>query len=348
MKSPKNIEFPYHNGVQIKAENANTFDGRIAESVKEELDVTLWLNWIGEQYYKFTEASKRKKLEKYEFIEQTEREQEAEEKKSLLRHLQVKPNPLKYASISKVYLNYAVVALGMFVEFLIFQNIAENVFGMSLFKSYCVGFLVLLFTKFISISTLKYIKQWIQEQNLLFRTIEKTIIFVFAVLILLNATMLGVLNLNQIDQQKKIGQIENLEISIAEAVEYNEDSSQMETDLAKLQAELNGEESGFLKIVKVISIALIGFLSIGGGAYFFVIADFYNDALKLKKKLEAQRDRQAELRANLGYFLTTYDDLVSLQKEITQLFGQKHFLEKCLSPKQSEVLKINPENNNSL
>ena len=348
MKSTKSKEFPYHNGVQIKAENANTFDGRIAESVKEELDVTLWLNWIGEQYYKFTEAFKRKKLKKYELIKQTERELEAEEKKSLLRHLQVKPNPLKYSSISKVYLSYAVVALSVFVEFLIFQNIAENTLGMSHFKSYCVGFLVLPFSKLISISTLKYIKQWVQEQNLLFRTIEKTIIFVFAVLILLNATMLGVLNLNQIDQQKKIAKIENLEVSIAEAVEYNEDSSQMESDLAKLQAELNGEDSGFLRVVKIISIALIGFLSIGGGAYFFVIADFYNDALKLKKKLKAQRDRQAEFQANLGYFLTTYDDLVSLQKEIIQLFAQKSFLEKLLSPKQSEALKIKSVNNNSL
>ncbi len=347
MKSAENKEFPYNDGVHIKAENGNTFDknSRIAEAVKEELDATLWLGWIGEQYYKLSEASKRKDLKKYKLKEQTSREKEAEAKKSLLQHLQVKPNPLKYASKFKVYFNYIVVILGMLAEFFIYQGIAENAFGMPLFKSYFVGFLVLLFTKFTQISIFKYIKQWIQEKNLRFRTIEKTVIFVFVLLILLNGLMMGITNLNEIDRGKKIQQIEYLSESIAESEEYGENTSEMETELAEIQSELNEEENWFSKIAKFISVAFIGLLSIGAGAMLFVIADLYNDALKLKNKLEKFRDRQAELHANFNYYLTTYDDLISLQKEIIQLFGQKHFLEKLLSPKQAESLKIPTEEN---
>ena len=126
-------------------------------------------------------------------------------------------------------------------------------------------------------------------------------------------------------------------------MEYGEDTSEMEAELNHLQAELNEKESPFFIIARYLSIALIGLLAIGCGATLFVFADLFNDALRLKKKLQKEKDRQAEHRANFEYFLTTYDDLLSLQKEILKLYGQKQFLEKLLSKQREQDMKILPQ-----
>jgi hypothetical protein len=76
------------------------------------------------------------------------------------------------------------------------------------------------------------------------------------------------------------------------------------------------------------------------GAVLFCMADLYNDALKLKKKIQKQKDLLSELRANLEYFITSYDQLIVIQKEVIQLYGQKHFWEKVLSKERVEELNI--------
>ncbi len=344
MELNNDSSFPYTLGVQYKPEHSNSFDaGRVPESVKEETDTLLHLKRIGEQYFKYTQAGKRENRKDYRLLPQTKHEQETEEKLNFLRHLQVKPNVLRFATTAKVWTNSIVVFLGMIAELFIYQSIAENAFNMSIVKSYFIGVLVLLFTKFVQVSIQKHIKYWIKENNILFRSVHKTLIFVFVGLIFLNAMMLGITNLNQINQLKKIEQIECLSSSIDESQEYGEDSAELETELNQLQAELHKDVNGFFTIAKFISIALIGLLAIGCGATLFVFADLYRDALKLQKDIQNLKDRQAELRANVGYFLTTNDDLLSLQKEILQMFGQKHFLEKLLSSEREKDLQITTE-----
>jgi len=340
MEKKNDNEFPCETGTHFKTEHSNTFEGRIPEVVQDETDALLHLERLGQQSQSYNEAAKRKNRKDYPLREVTQREQEAEEKKSLLMHLQVKPNALRYSSPVKVWTYYIVVLLGMGAEFFIYQSIAENAFGMPPFKSYITGMLVLLFTKFVQVAIQPHLKHWIKENNLLYKSVHKIVIFVFVGLILLNATMLGITNLHQINQTKKIEQIESLSTMIADAEESGEDTTELEAELNQLQGELGEKESGFFVIAKYLSIALIGLLAIGSGATLFVFAELYNDALQLKKKLQKEKNAQAEHRASREYLLTTYDDLLSLQKEILKLYEQKQFLEKLLSKQREQDMKI--------
>lgn len=338
-----NKEFPYAKGTLFESGDSNNFKGgRIAEATKEELDKNLFLKWAGQQHYKYTSTAKKKKKEQ-NLLDTTPLEQEAAEKKEFYQHIQVKPNPLAYATAVKVWIYYTIVILGMLAEFFIYQSIFENTFGMVGFKSYFSGLLVVLFTKFVQFAIQKHIKHFIKTSNLLFKSITKTAVFVLVGLVILNAVMLGITNLNQINRTNKIAQLGYLSSAVDEAIEFGEDTEALETELSQLEAELNEEESGFFTFAKLLSIGLIGLLAIACGAVLFAVADLYADVLRLQNKIQKLKDYQAELRANFSYFLTTYDDLVILQQGIIELFGQKHFLETLLSKEREDDLKVHAE-----
>ncbi|GEM_PF-3576469 len=338
MEQKTNQEFPYVSGTQFKDENANKYPNSIPDIVKDELNLGLWLSWIGEQYYHSFEANKRIK-KAYHFKGQTRREKDAQEKNDFIQHLQSKANSLRFASKFKIWLLSFVVIFGVSGEFLIYVSIAENAFGLLPPKSYFLGMLAVMFAKFVQVVSMKHIKMWIKENNVLLRSIQKTILFVLVGLVFLNAMTLGITNLNQINQSNAIARVEYLSSSISEAEGYGEDTSALESELSALQAELNGE-SPFITTVKFIAIGLIGLLTMACGAVLFCMADLYNDALKLKKKIQKQKDLLSKLRADFEYYLTTYDQLLSIQKEVIQLYAQKAFLEKLLSPKRTDELKV--------
>lgn len=342
MTKKNNKRYPFDIGYQYEKTDFNSFedDSRIPEAVKEEKDTLLFLDQVGEQYYSTNEASKRKELKKHEFLSLSILEKEAEEKKNFLAHLGVKPNTLRYATKFKVWIFYIAIGLGGVAELLIYQNIAYESFSMPELKSYFIGFLVLLFTKFVQVAIQKNITSWVKENNLLFRSVHKILIFSLVLLVLINAVMMGVTNLNNIEKQKKIEKMEYVSSSIDDAQDYGENTSDLDAELSELEAELYEDENAFFVVAKYISIGLLGLLTIGTGAVLFVVADLNKDALSIKKKIQQLQDRQADLRANVPYYIDTYNELLSLQHEIIKSYGIKHFLEKLLSEKQEEALKI--------
>lgn len=344
-QNKKGIVLPFQKGTQYTKEDFNSFEkgSRIPELVKEEKDYHLFSSELGIQYYLNTQASKRKERKNYLFLPQTKYEQEAAERNSFLQFLQIKPNALVFATKLKIWIYYVIVILGILAEYIIYQSIFENAFGMPVIKAYLSGFLVLLFTKFVQLSLQNHIKHWVKENNIKYRTIFKTILYVFIVLILTNAVFMGITNINEIEQQKKIADAEFVALSIADAEEFGEDVTELLAEQKQLESELNEDESLFFTIGKYLSIGLIGLLAIGAGAILFAMADLYQDALRLKARIQKLKDRHAELQANFEYFLTTYDELISLQREIVQLFGEKQFLEKLLSKQQETALKTPSE-----
>jgi hypothetical protein len=345
MTKKENNQYPFSIGYQHKKTDFNSYEegSRVPEVVKEEEDINLFFSMIGEQYYSNHEASKRKKLENQNFLELTKLEKESEEKKNFLAHLGVNPNPLRYATKFKVSILYIVIGLGMVGEFFIYQNIAFESFAMPEVKSYFIGFSVLLFTKFIQVAIQKHITSWIKENNLLFRSVHKTLIFVLVGMVLINAVMMGITNLNNIEKQKKIEKMEYVSSSIDDAQDYGENTADLDAELSALEAEIYEDESWFIIAARYISIGFLGLISIGAGAILFVVADLNKDAISIKNKIQQLKDRQAELKANLPYYVDTYNELLSLQHEIIKSHGIKHFLEKLLSEKQEEALKIKSE-----
>lgn len=345
MTKQENNRYPFNTGYQHKKTDFNSYEegSRVPEIVKEEEDINLFFSMIGEQYYSNHEASKRNLNAKLDLIEFTLLEKETEEKKNYIAYLGVKPNPLRYANKFKVWTYYIVILFGIVAEFLIYQNIAYESFGMPEVKSYFIGFLVLLFTKFVQVAIQKHITSWIKENNLLFRSVHKILIFVLVGLVLINAVMMGITNLNNIEKQKKIEKMEYVSSSIDDAQDYSESTSDLDTELSGLEAEIYEDENWFLIAAKYISIGFLGLITIGAGAILFVVADLNKDALSIKKKIQQLKDRQAELKANLPYYVDTYNELLSLQHEIIKSHGIKHFLEKLLSEKQEEALKIKSE-----
>lgn len=342
MKNNSDPNFPLQQGIHSEASHSNNFE-KVPTAVQEEMDALLYLDWIGEKHYSNSQASKRLQIE-HQLLELSQKEKEAVEKKNFLQHLQVLPNPLAYTTKTKVWTYYIVAIIGMMAEFFIYESIFNNSFGMSATKSTLSGLLVLLFTKYVSVAIQKHIKHWLKENNLRFRSIHKIMIYSLAGLILLNAMLLGLTNLGQIQQQKQIEQMEYLSSSIEESAMYGENTSSQEAELDQLQQDANKDESVFFIIVRYLSITLIGLLAIGAGATLFVMADLYGDSLRLQKIIKKLKDRQAELKANFEYFHSAYKDLLSLQREIISMHGQKMMLEKLLSKEREKDLSLPPKN----
>jgi amino acid transporter len=329
-------------GIHVKATHPNHFE-QVPKAVQEEIQALNHLHRIGELNYSNSQASKRPKIE-HQLLDLSQKELESAEKKAFLEHLQVLPNPLAYSTITKVVTYYIVAILGMIAEFFIYESIFNNSFGMSSTKSTLSGLLVLLFTKYVGVAIQKHIKHWIKENNLRFRSLHKIMIFSLGGLILLNAMLLGVTNLGQIQKQKKIEQMEYLSSSIEESAESGEDTSSQEIELDQLQKDTNKDDNIFFAIARYLSITLIGMLAIGAGATLFVLADLYGDSLRLQKTIRKLKDRHAELKANFEYFNSTYNDLLSLQREIISMHGQKMMLEKLLSKEREKDISLPYQN----
>ena len=338
MKKNSDPNFPLQQGIHAEAAHSNHFD-KVPKAVQEEMDALLYLDWIGEEQYSKSQASKRLQTE-HQLLDLSQKEKEAAERKAFLEHLQVLPNPLAYTTVTKVWTYYIVAIIGMMAEFFIYESIFNNSFGMSATKSILSGLLVFLFTKYVGVAIQSHIKHWLKENNLRFQSLHKIMIYSLAGLILLNAMLLGLTNLGQIQKQKKIEQVEYLNYSIEESAEYGEDTSSQEIELDQLQQDTNKDDNIFFAIARYLSITLIGMLAIGAGATLFVMADLYGDSLRLQKLIKKLKDRQAELKANFKYFNSTYSELISLQREIISMQGQKMMLEKLLSKEREKDLSL--------
>lgn len=343
MKKKENKQdFPFTKGCNVKKEDANNFDveSRVAEVVKGELDLNLALNWIGQQYYDFSQAAKRV-AKKFEFIAQTENENELEQKQALRNNLQDKANTLGYVDKSKVRISAVLVILSMLSESVIYTNIGQNVFGLHLEEAILLACLVLVFVKYIGTIVSPYVLEYLKGSTLKVRTIQKTMLFVLVFATLLNSTFIGIVNLTEIQRKKKIEQMAFLTSSIAEIEEYEGNTNELQKELNSIQAELNEKENGFFYVAKFIAIALLGLLSISCGAVIYALFEFQKSSLKLKNSIAKLRDRKVILKTNLPYFINSYEQLISIQKQLIMLMGEKHFLETLLSKEKEEQMKLN-------
>jgi len=342
MKENNDPNFPLQQGLRVESSHTNNFE-QVPKAVQEEMNALLYLDWIGEQHFNNSQASRRTKTE-HRLLDLSQEELESAEKKAFLEHLQVHPNSLAYSTLTKVVTYYLVAFLGMIAEFFIYESIFNNSFGMTSTKSTLSGLLVLLFTKTVGFAIHKHIKHWIKENNLRFRSLHKILIFTLAGLILLNAMLLGLTNQGQIEKQKKIEQMEYLSSSIEESEEFDQDTSSQEIELDQLQQDASKDDNIFFTIARFLSITLIGMLAIGAGATLFVVADLYGDSLRLQKNIRKLKDRHAELKANFEYFNSTFSELLSLQREIISMHGQKMMLEKLLSKEREKDFSLPHQN----
>ena len=320
--------------------NTNTFDGSFPKSVKEETNLNLWLSLIGEQFYNSTQSAKRK-IKEYSLLPKTDFENFTEEKMQLLATFHTEGNPLRTASHGKQFLCYIGAIFSILAEYFVFRHIAENALGMLLIETYFVAFFSVVFTKFIQVVFQRRIKSWLKENSRKLRSLIKTLLYGFAILILINGLMAGITNLYNIEQQRKIEQIEILSLQIEQS--QGGDRSALEADLQKAQNDLTETNNVFFLIARFCAVALLGLLAIACGAVLWSMADFYTDALRLQKRVQALNDKLSQLRANFHSYLQTFDDLLSLQKDLLVLYGQKAFLEKLMSKEQEKALEITNE-----
>ena len=242
MKKSAN-SFPYDIGINIGKEEGNQFSGRIDESVKKELDLTLSLQWIGQQALRFSAVCKKEKPSDKEFLSLTDIEKDYNNSKSFKQVLDIKPNLLRFTTTSKVVINYLIVLFGVIAEWFIYTSIAENAFAMPLFKAYFLGLLVVVFTKYVSLTISPNFKKWIREKEVLKRSLIKTTSFVLVILILINAGMLGITNLYQIEKINKITQLEYVSTSIMEGEENGEDVTALKLEADQLNNAISESET---------------------------------------------------------------------------------------------------------
>jgi len=215
-------------------------------------------------------------------------------------------------------------------EYLVYQSIGENYFSLGK-KSYLFGFMVLGFAKLVSFAISRYVKHYVAEWNIFKKHLVRFSFLSVVGLILVNAFMLGIVNLYHVNQEATLEKITQLSDDIADAEDNGEDTVEMEAAMRTLQAEYAKKPSLGLRIVMFIAIALLGLLAIIAGAILFVVAELFHDAWRLKKELQAHRDGIESYRANVPNYLKGHAQMLVLQKELIMLYAQKHYLERLIS-----------------
>lgn len=318
--------------------NNTSYEGRVVDPVKDELDRQRWFGWIGDFHQLYSQDALPIKKD-YSLSPETAEEKQFSEKKLLKSNLQVKHNPLQYTNIVKVRILLFAAILSMAAEYLVFRNIAENALGMPRFEASIVGSFAIVFTKLVQVFINKYVKTWISENSLKARKVFTKLLIALVVLIFVNAFVAGISNIHNVNQQKKLERLEYVSSQIEMTEESGGDTEELQNEFKTLQEDYS-KESGFFQIIKFLAIAFLGILAIGCGSVLWSVGDLYWDTLKLKKKLENLNEKLARTRSNFQYIQTTYDRLLMLQRDIIHLQGQKHFLERLMSKDQDESLKF--------
>ncbi len=277
------------------------------------------LGKIGEGNYALS-ISEQKDSKEYKLIPKTQEEKVNEGRESLWASLNIRPNRLYAASVMKVFWSYFGAIAAILAEFFVFQSIAENVLEIDENKSYFVALFAVVFTKFIQAAFLPKIKEWIKENNTRLHNWFKTLLFLFVILILVNAITVGLNNIFDIDRTAKLENILFLQ-------EENPDSPELEQALADFQQ----NDNTLFSIVRLFAIAFLGFLAIPCASLLWALGDLYFEALKRKiEKIKLQKEL-SRIRSTFHYLIETHADLLSLQKEIICLFGHKTYYEKLMS-----------------
>lgn len=325
-------DFPYSKGTHFTYNTTNQYDAdaRLSEPFKKQFDLEWELELCAEQAYDFSEASSRKPLDKKELKAKTVLEAEYEDRKNFMACLNIKFNDLRYATKSKVYLNYFIVFISMIAEYFVYQSIGDNYFSLGE-KSYAFGAIVLGFTKVLSLIFKRYIKDWFRQKNIYKRNSKSIIAFGLVILIIINACMLGIINLHQVKQNAAIQQMAMYSAAISEAELNGEDTTHLEEELAGIEAELNKKPNLLTRIAIVTGIGLLGLLTVLTGAILFVVAELYRDALNLKRKIKSLKNEQNILQANVPNYVKAYGEFLTLHKELIMLYAKKEYLERLIS-----------------
>lgn len=311
----------------------NNFGETLSPQAEAERKLNLELDIIGQEYLEQKEISSKKDIVKKELKPKSKTEKHHEKKREFFKILGLKPNALRFATATKKWMYFLLAMLGTLSEFFVYQSIAETAFGMSENKSYVVGLVVAVFTKFVAWAISRYVKEWFKRSNVFRRNLQKGVVFSLVILIFFNAGAMGYVNLQKIKKEEQIRHAQFLSDAIAEIEESEsgEDAAELEAELAEVQKEIGAPDSTWLSFVKSLAITLISFLIIGAGAVLFAVADLYGDALRLKKTLERKKDELANNRARHINYHEIYNSLLSQRRELTRMYAQKEYLERLLS-----------------
>lgn len=313
----------------------NTYSGQVDGRIKDDFDLSSALNIKGQRNYLFSQASKREP-EEYTVLPETNIEKTTQRIIELRKILSIGYNSLAFAGLFKLFFIILPVLAAIPVEYVMYRNIAENVVFIPYHESYMVALIVLVFTKAVQVYYHKPIKRWVRS-NVKSRKIPFSLLYaLLIVFIALNLLLNGTLNVYNVDEQRKIGEIERLSRQIESAEEYGEDPRTLELKLRELGQE---EESGngILLTLRWIAVGLLSLLTILSASILWAYFNLNLDAYKRKKKITRIEKQVGNLRANIEYYNTASSLLYSKEKEILILLGQKELLEKLLCKKQISI-----------
>lgn len=325
---------PIKKGLFIRKRDVNQYEGAISEPAKEELNLNLELAIIAEEELERKEFKSKVSADVKPLYTETDQEAYYKKRERLKETLRQKPNALRYATEGKKRLLYVLIFFTMLSEFVIYQSIAENGFGIGEHKSYLIGFVAPLVTKYVAWCISRFIKDWVKTINIFRKNLLKIVAFVVVGLVFINVMSLSFVNLEKIKKENLIVKAERISDEIAEIEDegYAIDITDLETELAEAQAKINKEDSAFVWFMKVLALMLISVLVVAAGAVLFVVANLIDDAIRLKKKIAELKDRLAHITAKYKSGKKAFSSLLEQRRELIRYYAKKQYLERLLTP----------------
>jgi len=339
-KNDKNTpRLPEHRGKEYIDNTQNRYVGNVPGVIQEALNLRLYLAWIGSAFL-LQRNEWRRMIYPLTLISQSEKERNDLRKEQFKDHIGLKENALAGATkgLARKYSLSAII--GLMAEFLVFQNMGENLFGFSFYGSIVFGLVVLVITPSVIITIKPFINNWIRGNNYFLPSKIKKYLFLYCALILVLLITSGMANYFDKEYVRLQTKIQSTTREIRDFEEKNMDTKILQERREVLKTELEELDTPLARGLKIVAYAMIGFICVIGSALASIYAEESKRIVTVNQEILQIEKELSEIRAKIKHLNKTHSEIKRAHLEVVRMFGQKELLEKLVTPSQCKALKV--------
>lgn len=338
-KNESTPRLPEHRGKEYVDNTQNKYTGNVPGVIKEALNLRLYLAWIGSAFL-LQRSEWKRMIYPLTLISQSEKERNDLRKEQFKDHIGLKKNALAGATkgLARKYSLSAVI--GLMAEYLVFQNMGENLFGFSFYGSIVFGLVVLVITPAVIITIKPFINNWIRKNNYFLPSKIKKYLFLYCVLILVLLITSGMANYFDKEYVRLQSKIQSTTREIHDFEEKNMDTKILQERREVLKTELEELDTPLARGLKIVAYAMIGFICVIGSALASIYAEETKRIVDVNQELLEVQQELSKTRAKIKHLNKTHPEVKRAHLEVVRMFGQKDLLEKLMTPNQCTSLRI--------
>lgn len=335
----ENDNYPEHRGKEYVDEVQNSYVGNIPSVIKEALNIRLYLAWQGSAFVMQRSEWKRN-IQEFKLDPVEDREAVDIAKEHFKEDLGQEENLLAGATTMTVRKFNIIHLVALICEYLVFQNLGENLFQFSFYPSLFFGLIALVVTNSIFIKIKPFIVEWIRTNNYSLPTKIKRNLVIYCGIIIFFLVAAGIANYYDKQSAKLESKHVTLTTKIAQFNQAQIDTKALEEERTLIREQIEKSNTPFSKFLKILAYAMIGFICVIGSAISDVFAQEAKRIVDVNEEIRQTDIALAQIRAEIKAINSTYPNIKSHHLEIIRSYGQKDLLEKLLTKNQCEPLQI--------